>query len=204
MGSDLLSQHRDCIVRQAHGIQGVESIPGLHRRVRSLSAEENSPFDVGQHLHGRNSSNTSRQKVLGARVRHETSRGLAIGAIVDEMDLATATLLSRRTQKSHSTWSRGLLQGFGDAQKSSKARRRDEIVAAGMANARQRVIFCVEHNQPAARAVLGRKGSFYTVRMRRHLEAERLQKRNKVGMSFVLFIGELRFAVNLHSIVSKV
>lgn len=175
MWSDLLSQHRNSIVRKTNRIQGIDAVPRLHGSVRSLARKGNAPLDISQHLYCRNTRNISGQEILRARVRHQTRRCALVGSILDENHLSAAALFRRRSQQTHATGSLGLLECRSCAEEAGKASRGNEVVATGVSNARQGVVLGIVDYQATARAVLCGEGRVQPVRIGGDFKAERLE-----------------------------
>ncbi len=91
--TNLLAQHGNGIVRQAHGVEGVYAVPRLHGGVGGAPLEAHAPLDVGEHLDGGDALDAVLEQVLRPRVRHEARRGAGVGPAADEVQLAAAALL---------------------------------------------------------------------------------------------------------------
>lgn len=200
MRTNLLAQHGDCIVGQADGVEGIQSIPGLHGGVGRLASEEDAPFDIGEHLYRGHTGDAAREEVLGPGMRHETGGGVAVGTAGDEMKLATAALLGGRAQQADPARDGGLPQCLCSAEKGGEAGGCNQVVSTGMANARQSVVLGIEDDETAARAILGGEGSLEAIGVRCDVETKRLEQGDEIGVSFVFLVGKLGLTVNLNKL----
>lgn len=66
-----------------------------------------------------------------------------------------------------------------------------------MSDPRKGVVFRIVHDEPTTRPILSRERSLYSVRAGSNFKSQLLQEGNKVVVSLVLFVGKLRFTVNL-------
>ena len=106
-------------------------------------------LDVGQHRHGRHTRDALRQQVASPRVSHQACRDILVGASVDEKQLAAAALLGGRAQQAHPSWAARLLESSHGAQEACKGATGNQVVAAGVADAWQRVVLGVEDDEAA-------------------------------------------------------
>lgn len=210
MRTNLLAQHGNGIVRQADGVEGVDTVPGLYGGVGGAPLEAHAPLDVGEHLDGGDALDAVLEQVLRPRVRHEACRGAGVGPAPDEVQLAAAALLGRGAKETDAgcrcVARPGGVEGGDEAQEAGEGGGRDEVVPTGVADARQRVVLGVEDDEAsvvtAGRDEVGGKGRVEAIGARRDGDAEGGKGRGgeQAGeglVGVVLVVGELWVGVDL-------
>ena len=147
--AQLLAQQGDAVVGVDQRVERVAALPGRGRRVRVAPAELDHAGVDRQHRR--------RDHVGHAGMDHHRRADVLEGAGLDQLDLAAAALLGRRAEHAHGAGDAVLLQRRRDAEPGRDAGGGDQVVPAGVADQRQRVVLA-EHRDGGPAAVAAWRG----------------------------------------------
>jgi len=109
-------------------------------------------------------------------VDHQAGGGAGVGARGDELELAAAAFLGGGAEQADAARpARVGLEGGGGAEEGGQRGRGDQVVPAGVADAREGVVLGVEDDQVAAGAEVGGEGGREPVGVGGDGEAEGLE-----------------------------
>ncbi len=161
VAADVLPQLRDGLVRGDHGVERVDSLLRGDRRVHCLAAV----LDV----HVRHAQHRRVGEVDGHRVRHHRHVDIVERARVHHDDLAAVQLLGRRAEDDDARI--GRLDRLDQRHGGADAGRRDQVVPAGVADARQRIVLRADGDGDRAVAPLAAEGGLHAVDAGLHFES---------------------------------
>ena len=130
----------------------------------------------------------------GVGVDHHRGVDIVEEAALDEADLAAAALLGRRAQQRQ--LEAQLIGQRRQRQRSTQAGGADDVVAAGMADAGQRVVLGADGDVQRARAELADDRGGHVAVATLGLEAGRLERVGQPGGSLLLLVAELGVLVD--------
>ncbi len=176
----LLAVQRDALVGQVHRVERVAAHERLGRGVRGDAGERRAQLPAAEE--------DRLADVVGERVHHQRRVDAVEGALAGHQLLAAAALLGRRAHPHHAAGE--LLAHRGEREERADAAGRDHVVAAGVADAGQRVVLA-EHGdrRPLAERRLERR--LHAVRRAGDLEAPALDQLGQRGRRAVLLEADL-------------
>ena len=194
-----MPQHAQAIVRENGGIESIDALMWRRSRVRRPACERNLELGTGHTSAVRHALIYWWDEGRSERVRHEAGIDVLVGTGIDELDLAAAPLLSRRTQRAHATLEvAGVrLHRRHDTQECRQRASADEVVPASVPDVRQRVVLDVEgHHAPAA-PELGQEGRLEPESVRSDLQALSAEEGRDVVMGLEFLVAELGVLMDL-------
>ena len=185
--ADVVAKLRDRLVRRDERVERVHSLLREHRRVHGLTPVFHVDMGDAEHRHVHD--------VGRRRVRHHRHVDIVEAAGSRHDDLAAVELLRRRAEDDDARV--GRIQRPDQRRRGADSDGRDEVVAAGVANLRQRVVLGADGNRHGPAPPLAAERRVDAIRVLLHGEALRFEEWHELRVRVVLLERQLRVCVNL-------
>ena len=191
IGLRLLAKQADRLIGQHQRVERVAPFPGRSRRVRIAAGE--------LHRAGIDRQHRRAQQIPRTGVNHQRRADILKRARLDQPDFAAAALFRRRAEHPHAALDSGRIERRGCAQPRRRPGNRNQVVPAGVADLRQRVVLAEDADpRPLAAALRGER-RLHPVGAAPHREAARFEKVGQRRVRVTLLVVLLRVRVNVQA-----
>ena len=185
-GRQLLTQQPDCHLRDGRCVGGVDTPVRRGRRMRFPAAVI--------HLNRGQRQRPGGRDIHRAGMHHHGDRQVVEDSGVEQQDFSTAELFSGRAQE-HNRQTQ-LVGYVGQGQRGADRRCGNDVVAAGMTDPGQRVVFGAHANSQRTAAEVSAERGVQSAGCRGDLETPLSHQRLRLGATAVLGERQLRFGVD--------